>query len=148
VNAILIHGTLTEKGAKLLLSPVDNQMTGTAYTGVPTTMPGSPGADPKAVASLMYYRSLTTMLDELRTERTTKTISQRGYWYQQYASKIDSLPVLNVDPDLLNFGGALSQTLRKMANVGQIVKRQNNTIQANQLDYVPTVQPTTWANGG
>jgi hypothetical protein len=151
VNAILLRGTLTERGAKLLLSPVDNQLTGTAYTGTgpaKPAAPGTPGADPKAMASLMYYRSLTTLLDELRNERNTKSISQRGYWYQQYAAKIDSLPLLNVDPDLLKFGAALSQTLRKMANVGQIVKRQNETIQANQLDYVPTVQPTNWGGGG
>jgi hypothetical protein len=149
VNAIALRGALTERGAKLLLSPVDNQLTGTAYTGGGKAgSPGSSGADPKAIATLSYYRSLTTMLDEVKSEKPHTTISQRGYWYQQYASKIDSLPVLNVDPALLDFGAALSQTLRKMANVGMVIKRQNQTIQANQLDYVPTVVGTNWGSGG
>jgi hypothetical protein len=145
-HSILIRGNLTEKAAKLLFSPADNRLTGSAYAKLEQTGPAS--GDPKAMSSLQFYRSLTTLLDELRSDRNTKTISQRGYWYQQYANKLDSLPVLNVDPDLLQFESNLSAVLRQMASVGQIVKRQNNVIASNQLDYVPTVIPQTYGGGG
>ena len=36
-------------------------------------------------------------------------------WFEKTARKIDGLPILNVDEELLAFGGSLSKTLRQMA---------------------------------
>jgi hypothetical protein len=147
VNRILLQGKLSEKAAKLLMSPVHNRLSGTTYAKLePTGTPGTP--DPKVAASLTYYRSLTTLVGELKSTKDTRTVSKRGYWYQQYANKIDSLPLLNVDSDLLNFSATLSATLRKMANVGQAVQAQNAMIQGNQMDHVPVVVPQTYGRAG
>jgi hypothetical protein len=145
-KGLVLSGTLTEQGARLLLSPSNNQLTGSAYAKLsPSKFPDS--ADPKATASLLYYRSLSTLLDELRAEKNMRTVSQRGYWFQQYAHKIESLPLLNIDPDLLQFAAQLSSTLRQMALVGKALQSQNSIIQANQFE-VPVVVPTTYWGGG
>ncbi len=34
-------------------------------------------------------------------------------WYGRYAAKIDNLPVLNVDPELVNYASAVSNMLRQ-----------------------------------
>jgi hypothetical protein len=66
--------------------------------------------------SLTYFQTITSLLKSLRP----KTIGNSGgggdgVWMDRYASKIDSLPILHVDPDLLDYGAKLSETLRIMS---------------------------------
>jgi hypothetical protein len=127
----------------MLLMPASARMNRAAYADIAQ---GSepPPPDPKVIPSQQYYRSVTSLLDELNTEKKPKTVSQRSYWYKQYATKIDSLPLLNVDPELLEFGSSISSTLRGMANLGQVAKDQNAMIQANQIDHLAINVPTTY----
>lgn len=142
-NAYVLRGQLTEPAARLLLSPVSGRTSRASYADVAA---GSepPPPDPKTIPSQQYFRSVTTLIDELNKEKKPRNVSQRGYWYQQYATKIESLPILNVDPELLEFGSATASTLRGMANVGQIAKDQNALIQANQIDHLAINTPTTY----
>jgi hypothetical protein len=146
-KAIVLEGTLSERAARLLLSPADSRSTRTAYAELQRD-PKSP-PDPKATASYQYFRSLNTLLDDLTdNKKDTKTVSKRAYWYQLYAQKLDGLPLLNVDPELLDFGAKVSQTLRLMANVGKLAQSQNALIKANQVDNLPIIVPTTYGWGG
>ncbi len=145
-KSYLFRGKLTERGARMLLSPGTGRTSRTSYADV-ASVSEAPPPDPKAIPSQQYFRSATALVDELNKEKKPRNVSQRGYWYQQYATKIDSLPILNVDQELLDFGAALSATLRGMANVGQIAKDQNALIQANQIDHLAINVPTTYAGG-
>ena len=75
--------------------------------------------------SLAYYHSIDTLVDDLRGE--LRKARGTTYWFDKYAKKIDRLPILNVDADLLDFGQKTSETLRvmsgskKAANVSQSV---------------------------
>jgi hypothetical protein len=143
-NTIMLQGTLTERAARLLLSPADTRATKYATAEI-ATMPTPSGADPNAAPSFTYFRSVNSLLDDLRADRD-KTLAKRGYWYQQYAAKIDALPILNVDPQLVDFGAKLSQTLRLMANVASTTKTANSIIQANTMDQ-PVNVPRGYAYG-
>jgi hypothetical protein len=145
-KAFVLRGKLSERGARMLLSPATARTSGSPYSGV---SPGlEPPPNPKAIPSQMYFRSVTSLLDELNKEKKPKTISQRGYWYEQYATKIDALPILNVDQELLDFGAAVSSTLRGMANLGKVAKDANAMIQANQIDHLAVNVGATTFYGG
>jgi hypothetical protein len=144
-NTIMLQGKLTERAARLLLSPADNRSTSAAYAEIASS-PSTGGADPKAVAAFRYFRSVNSLIDELGAEGKTKTLSKRGYWYQQYAAKLDALPILNVDKELLDFGATLSQTLRMMANVASTTKAENSIIQSNTID-TPVSVPSYYGYG-
>jgi hypothetical protein len=144
-NSVILAGTLTERGARLLLSPAANRMTLSTYAQLTKTE--AVPLDPKAATSAQYFRSLCSLLDELNTSKDTRTISKRGYWYQQYANKIDSLPLLNVDDELLKFGAQLSQALRAMANLGSQAKTQSDAIQ-NQIVTTAYAVPGTYGGYG
>ena len=81
-----------------------------------------PMQDPKQAtiaASQEYYRTIVKLLDELRGKRNTSdfyTWSQIGTWYEKYARHIDRLPIVNVDPDLLQYGSFVSSSLRDAGN--------------------------------
>jgi len=87
------------------------------FTSSPGATPAEPQNSPKSVAQATkrYYTSIRTILDDLKGQKAT---SQGGValWYGRYARKIDSLPVLNVDPDLVNWGQQLSNSLRGVSS--------------------------------
>ena len=111
--AIVMSGQLSEPGLRqllsLLLSP---SMTTSA---APTTSKPAPSDDqPNAAASKKFFRSVNTLLKELRQQKSqTYTIMARRY--QECAQQMDELPLLGVEPDLLKWGGDVAITLRSMA---------------------------------
>lgn len=69
-----------------------------------------------AMASQQYFKSVTGLLDDLRGKRKSDasvTWGQVGLWFEKYAGKIDKLPILNVDPELLEWGSYVSDQLRQ-----------------------------------
>ena len=71
-----------------------------------------------------YCKSVQTLLHDLRLELKSVNNNYTIY-YEQYARKIDELPTLNVDPELLDFAGKVSSSLRyqsqnfRMNNIGR-----------------------------
>ncbi|MGE3314219.1 MAG: hypothetical protein AB7O26_03810 [Planctomycetaceae bacterium] len=69
---------------------------------------------PTAKASKAYYDSVQTLVDDLRkTLRDNR--DNHAVWMEKYARKIDRLPVLNVDEQLLAFGAQSAERLRQSA---------------------------------
>lgn len=61
----------------------------------------------------IYYKTVVSLLDELRIKKKGRqTMGQISVWFDKYARKIDRLPIANVDPDLLNYGRYVSESLR------------------------------------
>src|SRR5262249_29803352 len=72
-----------------------------------------PGA--RAVtSSKKYFTSVTKILDDLQADKTKSVKGQAG-WYETYADQIDKLPILDVDPELIQFAASTSQNLRAMS---------------------------------
>ncbi len=82
----------------------------------PGAAPAEPQNSTKSVgqATKRYYSSIGTILGDLKSQKAT---SQGGValWYGRYAKKIDALPVLNVDPELVKWGQQLTDGLRRVS---------------------------------
>jgi hypothetical protein len=143
-RAIILKGPLTEQGAKKMLSPLFSPA---VRMPTPTTAEGTsqPSMDPKLEATLKYYKSMTTLLDELQKQKA-KTFNQQAYWYFDCAKKLDELPLLNVDPELLQFGAAVSILLRNLSSINKGVIAQNKYLQMNAAQGPTYVG--TYAYGG
>lgn len=77
--------------------------------------PSDPATD-MAVATQQYFKSVTRMLDDLRGQRgKSQSVGQIGVWFDNYARKIDRLPMVGVDPEALDYGGYVAATLRDAA---------------------------------
>jgi len=83
------------------------------------TEPGSEDKQLVIAASQTYFKSITSLLDDLRIKRSSSefvTWGQVGAWFEKYARKIDGLPILNVDAELLDYGAYVGNSLRDAEN--------------------------------
>ncbi len=126
-------GKLTAFTLKRLLSladaPVPVQLD-------PTSAP--PGddaaADPlktNAAASLKYYKTYATVLDNVSK---APSLGEQATWMRRDAKRLAALPILNVDPELLDWGQEVADKLNAAANqlsTGQMsVRTASNSIAA------------------
>jgi hypothetical protein len=74
-------------------------------------------------------------LRDVRREKAT-TFQQVSFWVNQYAQRIDELPMLNVDEELLKFGASVSSTLRAMANNSQTTSMRNYGLSAQKQNVL------------
>jgi hypothetical protein len=115
-NRLQISGPLYRSGMQRILSildvPASLQPVGESSTGE-----ASP-EDLARLSSQQYFKSVADLVDDLRSKPSqgkTKSISQYGTWFNRYADKIDKLPILNVDPLLLDYGLYVSTSFRSAA---------------------------------
>ena len=112
---ILLRGSFTSSGIQRVCSILDTP----ADLRAAEPSKGADGKEnPNLVAqtTLQYYKMLAQFLSDLRNEQQTATTETPGLvamWYKQYANKIDGMPVLHVDPGLVQLGGQISGALRQ-----------------------------------
>ena len=64
-------------------------------------------------SSQTYYKKVNDLLKDLKVDsRELKTLGNAALWMDKYANRIDQLPVLNVDEELVQFGSTAANTLR------------------------------------
>jgi len=113
-NAIVMQGDLSESGMRHVFSLLE--LPTSKFSSVSEASLGSSGSmDAVAKASRTYFASISTLLDDLRHEfETSKDArsTQGSLYMDRYARRIDRLPILNVDEDLLAYGANVAETLR------------------------------------
>jgi hypothetical protein len=114
---ISFNGTLSAAGRKRIFSLIDNPL-----ASIIATEQTAPTAEDRkqtqlAAASQQYFKSLTSILSEVKEKSgDAKTFGENALWFDKWARRIDKLPLLNVDKDLLGFGQYVSTQLRNMAS--------------------------------
>ncbi len=123
-TSIILEGPLTEESTRRILSLVQPPMMSHDSFGDPSrnALPEAAKAAPAPAreplshveAQKRYFRAVVDLLEGLRNQRAETAASMR-LWYDRYAKRIDELPIVDVDADLLDFGGLASKTLREMS---------------------------------
>jgi hypothetical protein len=85
----------------------------TATPGTPAA-PAAGAADPKLAASQAYFQSVSRILDNMPRGAS---LGDSAAWLRRDAKRIDQLPMLNVDPDLLAWGTNISAQFYDCANL-------------------------------
>lgn len=63
-------------------------------------------------ASLDYFHGVEKYLHDLTREKGGTSYYSAGVWFNKYAKRIDRLPILNVDPMLVDFGAHIVSQMR------------------------------------
>lgn len=114
VSADSVHmfGELSKDGMRRIFSILE-MPTSRFKTHIDEESPSDPGQT-IIKASKAYFSSITTLIEDLR-KTLGKTRDNHAVWMERYARKIDRLPILHVDPDLLAFGSDVAESFRNMA---------------------------------
>lgn len=120
-QAIHMEGTLSQDGLRRLFSVIE--LPSTKFSALKDTGGAGEATEetPESLireSSLTYYRSVDVLLKDLKRDLRGNKASAAVM--ERYAKKIDRMPILHVDPELLDFGGKTANTLRDMA----LTKRQ------------------------
>jgi len=112
---ISLSGKLSKTGMRRLMSIV-NSPASEVPTADSQASQISPGELPaiQAKASLKHFRAVTQMAEELKEDmRDAKNLASTSLWFDKYAKRIERLPTLNVDPQLLNYSAFVANHLRQ-----------------------------------
>jgi hypothetical protein len=140
-KSLTLRAPMTEEGLRRILSII--------HPPAAQVSPGdepSPGVDPKLQASKRYYQTVTTLLNELKSKRVQR-IQESAWWHSNYANKIDDLPILNVDEELLGWGGSMSGKLRSVAASLNGASLKNNALDAYRQQTVYAWGPSAGYGG-
>jgi hypothetical protein len=116
-----VSGYLTESALRRIFSLIDSPAP--AYPAEekdekPASQDSSP-SDPKgkmATATLRYYESITEMFDDVKQDwKDLKSLSAGSIFFDRYARKIENLPILNVDPVMVDYGAYMANQFRGAA---------------------------------
>jgi hypothetical protein len=114
-NTLLLKGPLTTSGLRRALSVLElPPALGQEIEKVQLDLATDPESAAR-VASQQYFSSVVNLLDDLKKEGDRAKVTTSGgvaMWYDKYARKIDNLPLLNVDAELLDYGRFVSSSLR------------------------------------
>lgn len=108
VKGFALHGEISHRGLLRLsslfdLPAVDLENSETAAANTPQ-------------ATLNHFKSVDQLLKDLLEQKPdAKTIGQYAVWVQQYAKRIDRLPLTNVDPEMQSYSAGVANDLRQIA---------------------------------
>ncbi|MBA4032557.1 MAG: hypothetical protein C0478_16945 [Planctomyces sp.] len=115
-HAIIGEGPLTVAEVRRILSLLKNPLEQSSSAGnLPATTQSPDPLQLTIAASQKYFHSVDTLLDDLQ-DAMKRSRDNHMTMLERSADKLDKLPLLNVDEDLLNFGRRASSSLRYQAN--------------------------------
>jgi hypothetical protein len=113
-NTVYLGGELSPTGLRRILSLVEPPSI-PAEKPVPTSnIPSASELDPMALPTQRYFKEVSSLVDDLFKRENAKYAKQAG-WYDKYARKISQLSMVNVDPDMMDYGMSVSMAFSSMA---------------------------------
>ena len=149
-KAITMRGPLSQDGQRRVFSIVE--IPSTKFSDLKDAKPTLTKESSESKvrdASLTYYKSTEVLVKDLRRDLRGNVASAAVM--ERYARKIDRMPILNVDDELLDYGSNVAETLRSMA----LSKRQGGIQAGTQTagmggggSYGDYSTDYSWAYGG
>jgi hypothetical protein len=111
-----LHGSLSAAGRRRVLSLIDNPLASLVGVDDATATEKQPDHSKVVAATQKYLKAVQSTMDEVREQsQEAKTFSQNALWFDQWARRLDNLPVLNVDPELVDFTSKVTTDMRGIA---------------------------------
>ena len=123
------EGKLSPNGLRRLLSIVQSPMPAATVAKKPAT--NAQGSTDPAVASQRYYKAICASLDNLAPGASPASTAT---WIRNTSRRIDQLPILNVDPALVEWGPMVSLKLKQTGAVMGVAQTQVNSRVAGVMD--------------
>jgi hypothetical protein len=141
---VTLEGELSESGLRLVSSLISPPTP--ALGGAEKEPSAEAAADATAKATQAHFRAVNELLEDLRGKRgQAKTVGQIGVWFDNYARRVDRLPMVNVDKEMLDYSRYVSQQLRNSAMAIKGIGIRSGVRQAQETTQGVS---TPYASGG
>jgi hypothetical protein len=129
-NEISLAGTLSAGGRRLLMSLIDSPVSDESLTKATGVSPGElPAVDVKK--SQEHFRAVVGMAGDLKNDmRNAKNLASTQLFFDKYAKRIERMPILGVDEELLNYSAFVANTLRRATGSVKTMGIQSGVRQA------------------
>ncbi len=117
-RSIVLEGTFSTDALRRIFSLLE--LPSTKFSSLKDEIPdtpsasGTPSPTAKATASKAYFKGVSVLIEDLR-KTLGDTRDNHAVWMERYGRKVDAMPVLNVDDELLAWGARVGETFRVMA---------------------------------
>ncbi len=128
-SSIMCSGDLSAEALRRILSIVE--IPSTKFSSLKGQSTEEASEDDMVKNSLVYFQTVTKMIEDLK--KNSGSYSGDSRWFDRYADKIDRLPILHVDPELLDFGQNTAQTLRVMSGARKDANLRSGVRQTNMM---------------
>jgi hypothetical protein len=128
-DTIMLRGILTEKGLRQISSFLELPTSKFSTLAKESESKEDP-AKATLDASLRYFKTLAKLVDDLKGGLNTDA---KTAWYEKTARKIDQMPILHVDDELLAFGASTAKALRETSEKGRDIGRANSVNQISAI---------------
>lgn len=109
---VLMSGNFSPEGLRKIFSLMNVPVPKEGLASPEQDAPDQTGSQASPIAATQqYFRSVTEFVQDLR-DKEPQRIAQFGIWFDNYARKIDQLPMVNVDPEMLDYGSYVAQQFR------------------------------------
>jgi hypothetical protein len=130
-SEISLAGKLSTSGLRRLLSVVDSPVSGDMATAkTPDASPGELAAT-QAKKSRDYFHAVLAMADDLKDDmKSAKNLASNQLFFDKYAKRIERMPILGVDEELLNYSALVANALRQATGSVKTMGIQSGVRQA------------------
>jgi formate dehydrogenase maturation protein FdhE len=131
-QTISLSGNLTTSGLRRALAVIESPTTSESTTA-DTSSQSSPEnlLSAEAKASQDHYRTVVGMFDDLKKDMgSVANLASTQTYFDKYAKRIERLPILNVDPDLLNYSAFVASSMRAASGAVRNMGIQSGVRQA------------------
>lgn len=139
---VTLEGYLTESGIRRISSLFSRPPSLKARDASSSSSASPESKEQMAIqSSKRYFQQIDKLLNDLKAtnkSNSNASFAQVGVWMSKYAGKIDQLSVLNVDPEIVDYAGTVSDSLRAAHNAITSGAARSRIRQVNmqpQYDY-------------
>ncbi len=140
-NQVTMQGDLSDASLRRLLSIIQSPVPAAAVADskdATNQAPSDPGQ-----ASKKYYKTISAILDNIQSG---KSPSETAVWIRGASTRIDQLPILNVDPALVEWGAMVSTRLKQAGSVVAVGQTQMNARVAGVMDPTYASSDDSYSN--
>ena len=121
---------MVQPKSRPVTNPSHSMMVHWTSAVTPATSPGDLQAT-QATKSREYYRTVVGMADDLKNDmKSAKNLASTSLFLDKYAKRIERMPILNVDEELLKYSAFVASQLRQASQAVKTMGIQSGVGQA------------------
>lgn len=113
-NTITLGGNMSMAGIRKLMSVIESPAPTPASSESASATPTANDTAAQAAKTKTYFKTVTSMFDDLKDDmQDAKNLASTSQYFDKYARRIERMPILDVDPDMLDYGAYVAQQMRQ-----------------------------------